>query len=476
MVRPQRMVYHSYRPNRKKLYYRRRHLGLIAMDRLQIKQLLSKLKKVLVLISLMENGVIEVEEESSLALRILCGLLYKKYRDIIRSPDELNNPLSRIVSKNRTIEYFEEEDCFRNFRFNKSQLKDLIQYFQMPIKLYSEYRHVFCTEELLLVVLFYLHYPCNTIDLTFKEIFGWDSWKVNLGVKILTNWLLTNWSYLIYDNMKFWLPQFPLFAEKIKGKMASYGYKFPTDADPFVIKGFIDCTVYSSCRPGSGPTTDGVNSPRYHPLIQRSYYNGWKSHHGLKWQTVGLPNGVYGIVLLISFIFFILLVTGMMFHAWGPVSCRHNDNWTLGASEYLLKVGDLQRDCDTKYCDYGDSAYWPDDFLQSKHRGDNLTEEEKLENDLMSKCRQSIEWDYGHSGELWKRVSYMKGLKLRKQPICNIVSLCFLLTNAHVCMNASQTSEYFNCKPPDIEVWTSAGPRAANIVDYFEMDADISSF
>ena len=57
----------------------------------------------------------------------------------------------------------------------------------------------------------------------------------------------------------------------------------------------------------------------------------------------------------------------MMFHAWGPVSCRHNDNWTLGASEYLLKVGDL-------------------------------------------------------------------------------------------------------------EVWTSAGPRAANIVDYFEMDADISSF
>ena len=83
----------------------------------------------------------------------------------------------------------------------------------------------------------------------------------------------------------------------------------------------------------------------------------------------------------------ILLVTGMMFHVWGPVSCHHNDNWKLGASEYLLKVGDLLRDCSTKYFDYGDSVYWPEVFLQSKHRGDNLTEEEKLEDDLMSKCR-----------------------------------------------------------------------------------------
>ena len=36
-------------------------------------------------------------------------------------------------------------------------------------------------------------------------------------------------------------------------------------------------------------------------------------------------------------------------------------------------------------------------------------------------------------------------------------------------------SEYL-LKVGDLEVWTSAGPRAANIVDYFEMDADISSF
>jgi len=162
-----------------------------------------------------------------------------------------------------------------------------------------------------------------------------------------------------------------------------------------------------------------------------------------------------------------------MFHAWGPVSCRHNDNWTLGASEYLLKVAELQHDSNMKYCDYGDSAYWPDQFLRSKHRGELLTEREKLEIDRMSKCRQSIEWDYGHIGELWKKVTYKKGLKLRKQPICWIVSVCFILTNAHVCLNGCQTAEYFNCVPPTLEEWTSAGPRRATVVEYFEIDEDI---
>jgi len=249
------------------------------------------MKRLSMIIAIMENDVLDADEENVSTLKILFAYLYKQYRDIIRAPEELNNPLTRVLSRNRSIDSFEEEDYIRNFRFSKNQLKDIIKFFQMPVKLYSQYRHVFCSEELLLVVLFYLHYPCNTIDLTFKEIFGWDSWKVNLGVKIFSNWLLDNWSYLIYDNMKYWLPSFPYFAERIRQKLESYGCYFPSDPGVFIIKGFIDCTVYTSCRPGSGPTTEGINSPRHHPLIQRSFYNGWKSFHGVKWQTASLPNG-----------------------------------------------------------------------------------------------------------------------------------------------------------------------------------------
>ena len=194
----------------------------------------------------------------------------------------------------------------------------------------------------------------------------------------------------------------------------------------FSVCGFIDNTVYNTCRPGGGPTQDGPASPCYHPPIQRSYYNGWKSTHGIKWQTVGLPNG-------------------MMFHAWGPVSCRHNDCRTLDASDIKRQMKALQESHVDKYVFNGDSAFFADECIRSRHRGDNRSERDILEVDSMSKCRQSIEWDYGQIGQLWKTIIYKKGLQLRKQPVCSVVTLAFLLSNAYNCMNANITRLWINC-------------------------------
>jgi len=153
-----------------------------------------------------------------------------------------------------------------------------------------------------------------------------------------------------------------------------------------------------------------------------------------------------------------------MFNCWGPVSYRHNDNWTLNYSQVLDKLGDLQRLQRTKYVLYGDSAYWPDDFIRSRHRDENLSERQVLENDSMSKCRQSIEWEYGEVGNLWKKITYKKGLKLREQPVGDLIITCFLLTNAYNTLNGNITAEYFQCSPPTLEEWTASGPRSAEFI------------
>ena len=44
---------------------------------------------------------------------------------------------------------------------------------------------------------------------------------------------------------------------------------------------FIDCNCLETSRPGGGPTERGVNAARWDPRIQESFYNGWKSFHGL---------------------------------------------------------------------------------------------------------------------------------------------------------------------------------------------------
>ena len=88
------------------------------------------------------------------------------------------------------------------------------------------------------------------------------------------------------------------------------------------------------CRPGGGPITGGVQAPRVDKLVQQAWWTGWKKLHGLKMQTVFMPNG-------------------MDFEVWGPVSVRHNDNYTLANSSILEKLEQCQLgNC----CGAGDSS------------------------------------------------------------------------------------------------------------------------
>lgn len=51
---------------------------------------------------------------------------------------------------------------------------------------------------------------------------------------------------------------------------------------------FHDCTVIQSTTwPGGGPRADGTRNDNH---IQMAFYNGWKKHHGIKFQSVELPN------------------------------------------------------------------------------------------------------------------------------------------------------------------------------------------
>ena len=71
-------------------------------------------------------------------------------------------------------------------------------------------------------------------------------------------------------------------AQCIEAKANQYGYYFP-DGSHNSVFGFIDNTIRESLRPGGGPTHNG---DRWDNEIQRSFYNGWKKIHGLKWQTL----------------------------------------------------------------------------------------------------------------------------------------------------------------------------------------------
>jgi hypothetical protein len=83
------------------------------------------------------------------------------------------------------------------------------------------------------------------------------------------------------DNFQYWKNYFDYFAEKIRCKLIEFGIHYSRDT--FRVVGFYDDTVLATSRPGSGPNKNGLRKSNY---IQMAFYNGWKKHHGIKFQTL----------------------------------------------------------------------------------------------------------------------------------------------------------------------------------------------
>lgn len=194
---------------------------------------------------------------------------------------------------------------------------------------------------------------------------------------------------------------------------------------------FIDCNCMETSRPGGGPSEEGANAARWHPDVQRSYYNGWKSIHGLKHQTVDCA---YGLTV----------------DMYGPTSLRRNDLTLFRAS----RISDRMLESCARYnqhydyCIFGDSAYHQDINVRSYLPGN--TAEEREWNNGMRSVRISIEWNYLVTANLWHYVTEYNKLCLLQSPVVSkIYVVATLLRNFYGCSYGNQTSNYFGYKFPE---------------------------
>ena len=96
----------------------------------------------------------------------------------------------------------------------------------------------------------------------------------------------------LMDNLAYWVPHFPGFAEVIRRKLETLGVPFA--AGNFSIFGFLDDVNIRICRVGGGPVAPGgPGAARNAYLMQEAFWNGWLRMHGLKWQVYVYPWAVY---------------------------------------------------------------------------------------------------------------------------------------------------------------------------------------
>jgi hypothetical protein len=247
------------------------------------------------------------------------------------------------------------------------------------------------------------------------------------------NHIYDNFSYRVKNNLKWWYQNgfWERSAEAIEFKMREKYIGLIRN----LISHFLDCNCEDTAIPGGGPAEAGANAARWDADIQRAFYNGWKSIHGIKHQTC---ENAYG----------------MCEDIYGPVTVRDNDLTLLRMSNIVTRFRELQinDNSDSQHLIFGDSAYIRLSHLETYYKNvpDERTQFFIQWNKAMKHVRISIEWNYAVTSHLFKYINNKDKLKLLKNPdqVSKIYTVATLFRNFHCCFNGSQSSNYFNLVLP----------------------------
>jgi hypothetical protein len=325
----------------------------------------------------------------------------------------------------RTIDSFRECQCRINFRFTKSQLKLLLPLLRLPHICTLKNRLKLTGEEVMLRGLYEFSSGDNQEQMS-VNVFGGDQPTQSRAFHFFINHMYGTFQHLVHDNLAWWYRngfcQQSAYAIGVK-----MGLPNPEEN---LVSVFIDCNCEPCSVTGGGPSEAGANAARWDDRIQQAFYNGWKSIHGLKHQTI---NDVFGICVDMR----------------GPASLRRNDMHLLRDSDLVNRFSDLQLNEERQYIIMGDSAYNKQSHLTSYHKRDDQIPGFKTWNLAMKRCRISIEWDYGYTASLFKYVACERKLKLLKgHLVAKVYTVATILRNIVQGFSGGETSNYFDVALP----------------------------
>ena len=225
----------------------------------------------------------------------------------------------------------------------------------------------------------------------------------------MVSWLFRTWGHK------------PTQLYQLKDRMPGYAAAIQRTSgiEGLDIMGFLDCTVR------------GVRRPLYG---QEAIYSGHKKTHGLKYQALGLPDGLLAAVA-------------------GPRSARRHDSRVLVESTLEDDIRRIQAATGVDYIAYADAAYTNSDVIMAGFDKVQraLDEDKEWFTNAMNADKTSVEWLFGIVCNKFRWVDYKDGNKLGKTAVGCYYITAILLTNCITCMRGgNQHYARFQCPPPTL--------------------------
>jgi len=258
-----------------------------------------------------------------------------------------------------------------------------------------------------------------------ENIFGGDQSLQSRIFSYFIDFLYSRCLRLMTNNIEWWLKEGFLLesCHAIQNKLLEYGLDVRNRRDGIGL--FIDCNCLEISRVAGGPRHDGSDAACWDCNIQRAFYNGWKSIHGLKHQTLDTAHG-------------------FTIDMYGPTSVRRNDLFLLGESEINSRLAQLQVNEEVQIQAYGDSLYPHLTHIRSSWRQPVLSDAQRLENKAYKSVRISIEWNYMNTANVFSYLKNLNKLRLMQtRNVCKIYVVATFLRNCRTFLYGSISSSYF---------------------------------
>ena len=381
----------------------------------------------------------------------------------VRRPHRFQPP------RNRTIDEISRSDCFAFFRIHPNQLRSLYRQWRIPDQFRSPNRHIFSGEECFIIFLYHIMNGTPFTNMARQE-FGGDPRYFTYMWNAMNDHLYETFYHKISGtSLSQWVPhQVNHFRRLIHSALQDGAIERTRRDDngdvaeqeiirldflleTFRIIGFLDDTGIPTARPDRGD--EDVD-------VQRAFYSGYFSSHGLKCQVVYFPNGMIGSAFI--------------------TEMRQNDNGVQnisGLNNYLLRLlqntglvfGGLPP---ALYCDgiFGVLATIVPRFVG------NITQEQRLLNMRMSSVRQIIEHVFADHYTLFRLfwVPHYLRLMVQGPQVRKLALNSFFIQNCFSCLNGTR-SRYFGQLPPTLEEYIPLEeilepPPAVDLGNIWEFD------
>ena len=165
---------------------------------------------------------------------------------------------------------------------------------------------------------------------------------------------------------------------------------------------------------------------------QRVLYNGHKRMHSLKFQSVGIPNGLIA-------------------NLHGAFAGKRHDSTMLQQTGLLNDLRRVAWYNGEPLCLYRDPAYPFGLHLQAPFRNIQLTPQMVLYNEAMSEVRVAVEWLFGSIANYLKFIDFKSQLRVKLSALGKFYIVCALLQNAHTCLYGNIVADKFSISPPSLQ-------------------------